>query len=78
MNTFHFRLKNISSKYNRKPWITPGILISIRVKQRLEKKARNRPDQFLTNCTDVSETSSLTKLTQTTSGQHYRNLLESP
>lgn len=44
----HFPLKtrNIFPKVYRKAWITPGKLIFIPSKQRLEKKAQNRPDHY--------------------------------
>ena len=67
--------KNISSKNDRKPWITPGILISIRTKQRLVRKSRNQLDQFLTLYRRYRNL--LTKLTRTTRKQYYGNQLES-
>ena len=59
MNTFNFRLNyNISSKNDQKPWLTHcRALISILTKQHLERKARNRPDQFITLYTDVQKLS---------------------
>ena len=72
---FPLQTKKISCKNDRKPWITPAILISIRTKRRLERKARNRPDQFLTIYRRYRNL--LTKLTRTTREQYYRNLLES-
>ena len=35
---FPIHTENISSCMKSKPWITPGILAAIRIKQRLEKK----------------------------------------
>ena len=35
---FPLQTKDVYNKADRKPWITPGILTSIRAKQRLEKK----------------------------------------
>ena len=35
---FPLQTKNIYNKADHKPWITPGILTSIRAKRRLEKK----------------------------------------
>ena len=45
---FPIHTKNISSCGKSKPWITPGILAAIRRKRRLEKKARQNPERFLT------------------------------
>ena len=45
---FPLQTKNIYNKADRKPWITAGILTSIRAKRRLEKKARSNPDRYLT------------------------------
>ena len=61
---FPLQTKHISPKNDRKPWITPGILISTRTKQRLERKARYRPDRFLTLYRRYRNL--LSKLTQTT------------
>ena len=36
---FPLQTKNIDNKADRKPWITPGILTSIRAKRPLEKKS---------------------------------------
>ena len=41
---FPIQIKNISSGGKSKPWITPGILAAIRRKGRLEKKARQNPN----------------------------------
>ena len=35
---FPLQTKNVYNKADQKPWITPGILTSIRAKRRLEKK----------------------------------------
>ena len=45
---FLFQTKNVYNKADRKPWITSGILTSIRAKRRREKKARSNPDRYLT------------------------------
>ena len=69
MITFLFRLKT-----DRKPWITTGILTSIRAKRRLEKKARSNPDRYLTIYR--SHKNFLTKVARATREQYYRTLLE--
>ena len=73
MITFLFRLKTYN-KADRKPWITPGILTSIRAKRRLEKKARSNPDRYLT--ISRRHKNLLTKVTRATRDQYYRTLLE--
>ena len=45
---FPLQTKNTYNKTDRKPWITTGILTSIRAKRRLEKKAQSNPDRYLT------------------------------
>ena len=72
---FPLQMKIISSKNIRKPWITPLILMSIHSKQRVETKARNRLDQFITLYWRYRNL--LTKLTRTTREQYNHNLLES-
>ena len=71
----HFPLqnKNVYNKADRKPWITPGILTSIRAKRRLEKKARSNPDRYLTIY--QRHENLLTKVTRATRDQYYRTLL---
>ena len=71
---FPLQTKNIYSTADRKQWITPGILTSIRAKQRLEKKARSNPDRFLT--INKRHKNLLTKVTRATREQYYRTLLE--
>ena len=72
-NHFPLQTKNIYNKADRKPWITPGILTSIRAKRRLEKKARSNPDRYLTI---YRRHKNLTKVTRATREQYYRTLLE--
>ena len=45
---FPLQTKNVYNKADREPWITPGILTSIRAKRCLETKARSNPDRYLT------------------------------
>ena len=66
---FPLQTKNISSKNGRKPRITLGILTH--TNQHLERKARNRPDQFF-NFYRRYRT-----LQNKNRKQYYRNLLES-
>ena len=72
---FPIHTENISNPGKRKPWITPGILAAIRRQRRLEKKARQNPEQFLTKYR--SHRNLLTKVTRTAREKYYHNLLES-
>ena len=65
---FPLQTKNISSKNNWKPRITPGIVISIHTKQRPYLNLFRTLYRHYRN---------LTKFTQTASKRYYRNLLES-
>ena len=67
--------KNISNCGKSKPCITPGILAAICRKRRLEKKARENPERFLTEYR--RDRNLLTKVTRTAREQYYHNLLES-
>ena len=71
---FPLQTKNIYNKADRKPWITQGILTSIRTKRRFEKKARSNPDQYLTIYRRHNNL--LKKVTRATREQYYRTLLE--
>ena len=67
--------KNISSCGKSKPWITPGILAAIRRKRRLEKKANQNLERFLTEYR--RHRNLLTKVTRTAREPYYHNLIES-
>ena len=71
---FPLQTKNVYDKADRKPWITTGILTSIRAKRRLEKKAQSNPDQYL--IIYPRHKNLLTKVTRATRDQYYRTLRE--
>ena len=73
-NHFPLQTKNIYNKADRNPWITPGILTSIRAKRRLEKKLQSNPERYLTIYRRHKNL--LTKVTCATRDQYYRTLLE--
>ena len=70
---FPLKTKNVYNKADRKPWITSGILTSIRAKRRVEKKLE-------VTLTDISPyiggIKSSSQVTRATRDQYYRNLLE--
>ena len=72
---FPIQTKNIFSGGKSKPWITPGVLAAIRRKRRLEKKARQNPERFLTEYR--RHRNLLTKVNLTAREPYHHNLLES-
>ena len=71
---FPLQIKNISGKFDRKPWITPGLLASIRTKRKLYRKFLKNPLRFGNEYRRHKNL--LTTLTRTAREQYYHNLLQ--
>ena len=72
----HFTLQtiNVYNKADCKPWITCGILTSIRAKRRREKNPRSNTDRYLNIY--LRHKNLITKVSRAMLDQYYRTLLE--
>ena len=73
-DNFPLQMKNISSKFDRKPWITPGLLTSIRVKRRLYLKFLRFPLRYGDKYRRHKNL--LTSLTRAAREKYYYDLLQ--